>query len=137
MPVALVPVMKIAMPIWQDRISPVFDAATRLLLADAGDGVIRNRSEAALTTENPVGRTQELRGRGVEVLICGAISRPLESLLRAAGIEVVPQVCGTVEEILEAYLRGGIGDDRYRMPGCCRRRQFRRRGHCRGREDTR
>jgi predicted Fe-Mo cluster-binding NifX family protein len=70
----------------------------------------------------------------VDALICGAISWPLELALTSAGIEVIAQTCGDVDEVLEAFLAGQLEQEKFLMPGCCgRRRRFRKgrrgRGH--------
>ena len=64
---------------------------------------------------------------GVDVLVCGAISWPLEALLTASGIRVIPLVCGGVEEMVRAFRGGTLGDERFTMPGCCRKRRRRNR----------
>lgn len=117
--------MRIAIPDWQGRISPVFDVATHLLLADVEDGSVRWRQTVPLKSEDMQMRVQEVCGLGIELLICGAISRPLELALIVRGIEVSPQTCGEVEEVLSALLAGSLHPDAFLMPGCCgRRRRF-------------
>ena len=77
-------------------------------------------------------RADRLAQQGVDTLICGAISRALESLLTARGVQVIPRVCGSVDEVLGAFCTGELDDERFAMPGCCdgRRRRQRR---CRSR----
>jgi len=81
-----------------------------------------------LVEEDPQKRAAFLAGTGVGVLICGAISWPLQMAVSAAGIEVIPQTCGDVEAVLAAFLNGGLNRGGFLMPGCCgRRRRFRAR----------
>ena len=40
---------------------------------------------------------------GIDVLICGAISRPMETSIFSQGIKLYPFVRGTVDEIVNAY----------------------------------
>lgn len=115
--------MRIAVPVWRDRISPVFDVAGSLLLVDLREGTPALRSDAILQEEDPDSRTARLGELGVDVLICGAISRPLESMLAAAGIKVIARVCGGVDDVLDAYRSGRLGDRAFAMPGCCGRRR--------------
>jgi len=115
--------MRIAIPVWRDRVSPVFDVAGSLRLVDLEDGTPLRRSDANLQEDDPGARVQRLSELGIEVLICGAISRPLETMLTAAGVKVIAQVCGGVEEVLEAYRSGRLGDPAFAMPGCCGRRR--------------
>ncbi len=122
--------MKIAIPFWQGRISPVLDEATRLVLVETGHGREVRRETRTLTRFDPWGRAREIWLLGTQVLICGAISWPLEMALHGAGITVIAQTCGPVEEVLAAFVNGRLVNDAYVMPGCGRRRgsRFRHRG---------
>ncbi len=122
--------MRIAIAAHDDRVSPVFDVARRLIVvdADAADNVASSRREMALNGAALTARVREIKEAEIAVLICGAISRPLEAALVAEGIEVIPQICGETEEVLAAYFARQLSDDRYLMPGCCGRR----RGQCHG-----
>ena len=124
--------MRVAIPVWNDRVSPVFDAASRLMLVDVKGGVERARREEALPETFLARRARQLAELGVTVLICGAISRPLVALLEASGITVLAWTAGPVNDVLQAYLAGGLPDARWMMPGCGGRRQRRRggRGSC-------
>lgn len=115
--------MKLAIPHWQGRVSPVFDVAGRLLVVALDGPEAGRREEVAITEENPYARAALLNRMGVGVLICGAISRPLEMAVSAAGIEVLSQTCGEVEQVLAAYREGRVCQDRFLMPGCCGRRR--------------
>ena len=120
--------MKVAIPHWLGRISPVFDVAANVLVVDIDGGVERARGDVAFDVEDPHGRAARLRETGANVLICWAISWPLEMAVSAAGIEVIPQTCGEVERVLAAFLDGRLNQGAFLMPGCCgRRRQFRMR----------
>ena len=123
--------MRIAIPIADGRISPVFDVAEKLVLVDVEAGREVGRTETPLMDEAIELRARRVAQLGVNVLICGAISRPLHALLSAAGVEVIPQTCGEVEEVLGAFVEGRLIGDAFVMPGCCgRRRRFRGgRGH--------
>jgi predicted Fe-Mo cluster-binding NifX family protein len=124
--------MRVAIPVWNERVSPVFDAAARLVLVDVENGVERARREEALPESFLVRRAKRLAELGVTVLICGAISRPLAALLEASGINVLAWTAGPVNDVLQAYLAGRLPDPRWLMPGCGGRRQRQRggRGRC-------
>jgi predicted Fe-Mo cluster-binding NifX family protein len=115
--------MRLAIPVRHDRVSPVFDTASRLLLVDLADGIEQARQlvEVAQATF-PTERAKRLAELGVNVLVCGAISRPLAGCVSAARIALVPWVAGPVEEVLRAYLVGKLVGLRWRMPGCGARR---------------
>ncbi len=123
--------MIIAIPFWQGRVSPVFDVAGQVLLVEWNDVGERSRREEVLAEELPDRRAARLAEWGVTTLICCAVSQPLENLLAAHKIQVIPQVCGEVEEVLQAFRAGTLESERFAMPGCCRRRRGRGRGRCR------
>ena len=118
--------MKVAIPTWTGRVSPVFDVAKRLLVVELkGDGPV-NREEVAVEETQLLPRAKRVAQLGVDVLICGAISMPLEAMLTSAGVRVIPHICGPVEDVLLAFASGRLTDDAFLMPGCCgRRRRFR------------
>lgn len=120
--------MRIAIPQWQGRVSPVFDVAGNLLLVEVDDTEEVSRVEAALTATDPTKRAHQVAQFSPDVLICGAISWPLEVALRSAGVEVIPQTCGEVDEVLRSFLLGGLESEMFRMPGCCGRRRRAGRG---------
>jgi predicted Fe-Mo cluster-binding NifX family protein len=133
------PAMKVGIPIWDDRVSPVLDVARRLLVVSIEGGAEVGRTEVDLAGPLPGARALQIRDLGVDVLISGAVSQPLEAALLAAGVRVIPQTCGPVERVLRAYLCGRLADDALLMPGCCgrrRRMRGRRRAGGRGRVDV-
>lgn len=116
-------VMRIAIPQWQGRVSPVFDVAGVLLLIDIEDGLEIRREERRLLGTNPPARVAELLRFGAGILICGAISAPLQAGLIAAGMQVIGFACGTVDDVLAACLNGTLARRAFVMPGCQRWRR--------------
>ena len=118
--------MNIAIPTWDSRVSPVLDTASCLLVVSVDSGKEIKRRVVGIPAHQLAPRAREIASVGVEVLICGALSWPLEALLVAAGIKVMPHICGPVEDVLRAFLSGRLTDGVFLMPGCCgRRRRFR------------
>lgn len=103
----------------------MLDVARRLRVVCVDGKTPTSRHEVALTNESLCGRAQEIQTAGIDVLICGAVSWPLESALSAAGVHVLAQVCGDIEEVLHAYLAGRLTQRAFLMPGCCERRRHR------------
>jgi predicted Fe-Mo cluster-binding NifX family protein len=124
--------MKVAIPQWQGRVSPVLDVAERVLVVDLTAEGELSRQDAALAAGGPLERARDLRQMGAEVLICGAISRPLELALDSAGVQVIPHICGQVEEVLAAFINGQLDAGGFLMPGCRGRRRRFRAGRRRG-----
>lgn len=117
---------RVAISAWQDRISPVFDTAGGVLVVDV-DGSFPTDRIAVVLPEGPVQtRVTSLAENGVEVLLCGAISKPLHEMLEAVGIAVTPFLLGSVDDVIRAYIEDRLSEPRYIMPGCGRRRRQRR-----------
>ena len=109
--------MRLAMATWQERLSPVLDTATKLLLVDCDDGREVSRTRAEMDERYLPKQVNRLQDLGVEVVICGGVSRQLNDLLVGAGIEVISLVSGTCDDVLEAYLAGTLDQPRFLMPG--------------------
>ncbi len=110
--------MKVAIPIWNGRVSPVFDTAGGLLVVETDVGQAVRQTHETLAAKSPQERLEHLQDLQVNTLICGAVSRFLAELIAAAGIELVPFIAGDAEEVLDAFLRDGLSEPTFAMPGC-------------------
>lgn len=128
--------MRVALATWNGRISPVFDVARQVLLVDIEKGRETARSRDALPGTDPHAQAERLKGLGVEVLICGAVSRPMADLLAGLNVRVLPFTAGDEEDVLSAWRGGALPAPTWSMPGCCGRMRRsgggRGRGGCRG-----
>jgi predicted Fe-Mo cluster-binding NifX family protein len=115
--------MRIAIPQWQGRVSPVFDVAGNLLLIDIEHDRETGREERRLLATEAYARVAEFLNFGAGTLICGAISAPLQSRLIASGVQVIGFACGMVDDVLAAYLNGSLANRAFVMPGCQRWRR--------------
>lgn len=114
--------MKVAIPVWGDKISPVFDTAARIMVVDTATEP-SGRISVSLEGDDLVRRCTRLQELGVDTLICGAISNPFCHRLRAVNIEVIQGISGPREDVLQAFLRGDLDQEAFRMPGCPRGRR--------------
>ncbi|MBW2650523.1 MAG: NifB/NifX family molybdenum-iron cluster-binding protein [Deltaproteobacteria bacterium] len=112
--------MKLAMPVWDDCISTVLDFSDCLLVIDSESGVINNRSMVGFAGATMVEKVARLRGLDIQVLLCGAVSRPMERMIMASGIEVIPFLRGRVDDVLNAYFSGCLFGPGFMLPGCRR-----------------
>jgi predicted Fe-Mo cluster-binding NifX family protein len=122
--------MRVAIPLWQGRVSPVFDEASRILLVDIYNKQEQQRQEESLIAHNPFERAKLLPRLGVDLLICGMISQTQETALASAGIRIIPHICGAMEDVIAAFIDGRIESGELRMPGCGNRKRLR---NCQGR----
>ncbi len=109
--------MNVAITIWGNRISPVYDSAQTLLVVTIRDRQIIDR-KIQLFQATMFKRCLALLGElDVRVLICGALCEGPVRLLESHGIEVIPFVTGEVEAILGCYVEGKDLAE-FAMPGC-------------------
>jgi predicted Fe-Mo cluster-binding NifX family protein len=113
--------MRIAISISDGRISPVFDVARRLLVVDVDDRHELSRVDNVLEDVELTSQARRVADLGVDVLICGAVSLPLEKMLLAAGVDVMSRRCGEAEQVLNAFIAGELTEQLFLMPGCCGR----------------
>ena len=119
--------MRVAIPLWQGRVSPVFDEANRILLVDISNKREKRRHEESLVVQNPFERAKLLPHLGVDLLICGMISQTQQTALASTGIRIIPHICGSMEDVIAAFLDGRIENGALRMPGCGRSKRPRNR----------
>ena len=109
--------MNVGITAWGNRISPVFDSAKTLLVAEIKDSQvvdIQVRSIQPLMFDRFLSL---LEGLGVEVLICGALCRGHAARLAASNIQLISFITGEVESVLEHYAAEKVLDQ-FVMPGC-------------------
>ena len=109
--------MKVALPVWQGQVSSVFDFAHKLLVIGLENGEEKCRQEIVLVEQSVPERAAMLKQLGVGVLICGAISRALAEMINGSGIQVLPFVKGSAEQIMNAYKTGQLSQPQYTLPG--------------------
>ncbi len=110
--------MKLAMPVWDDSVSTVLDFSDCLLVVDFESGTINGRSMADFAGNTIVEKVARLRELDIQVLLCGAVSRPMERMITALGIGIVPFLRGRVDDVLNAYFSGRLLEPGFMLPGC-------------------
>ena len=121
--------MRTVFTIWNDRIAPVFDVAGQALVVVSENGATTAEEHLGLPAGSAMTKIASLAEARVDVLICGAMSRPARFAALAYGIEVHSFIAGTVREVIEAWLEGRLAESVFAMPGCHRKRGcYRKRG---------
>jgi len=100
--------VKVAIPMFNSRVSPSFDFASNVLVATVENGKILDKEKYSLINLNPIRRSALLKDQGVNVLICGGVSNFTGRLLMSNGIEVIPMVSGEAEEVLNHFVKGNL-----------------------------
>ena len=118
---------RIALAIWRNRISPLFDVAKKIHIVDLQNGVPAGNAEALFFRNSIAGKISRFCDLNINTLICGAISKELSLMLTTNGIHVIAFVAGDKDDVLAAYLKNGWVPSDFCMPGCNFRGQRRRR----------
>ena len=100
--------MKIAIPLFDTRISPRFDHAQGFLLVEEENGEIIERKELPAVGLTPLTRVKKLSELGIDTLICGGIDRASAQQLSFNGVRIYSWVTGEVEDALRCFLSGGL-----------------------------
>lgn len=109
----------IAFSSWKNRIAPVFDVSRSVWVVEMDDRRMLHQFQAGIADDQLHLKASRLAALHIDVLVCGAISRPLQKMITDQGISVIPFVAGDLKEVIRAWISGDItnaGD--YRMPGC-------------------
>lgn len=111
---------KIAVTVWEHRVSPVFDSAHTLLIAEIQGAALSNISYLTFDPDRPLELLQMLQAQQVMVLICGAVSEGPANMLEAAGFELISFIAGDVQRVLKTFIQGLPLGAEFKMPGCGR-----------------
>lgn len=118
--------MKIAIPLFRNRVSPRFDYSSELLIIEVERGEIIKKEKLSMTNLNPSQRVNQITANGVDKVICGGVDGFTLHQLGNKGVEVVHDVIGEAEVAFDLFMRGRL------KPGfCCEKRRVR--GPCRWR----
>ncbi|MDT8378137.1 MAG: NifB/NifX family molybdenum-iron cluster-binding protein [Desulfotignum sp.] len=109
--------MKLAVTVWGNRISPVFDAASTLLVAEIKNKKIAGQYYTAFDPQSPVDLIHTLKKNHVAILVCGAISKTPASLILDQQIHLISLVTGNVRQFLDSFALKQTVGKKYRMPG--------------------
>ena len=109
--------MNIAISIWEDKISPLLDTASKLLIVENETQKESSRYEVYLLKQDISKKCRFMQSLNIDVLICGGVSRQFSEMLKASGIEVISGISGPARDVLEAYLQGKPLHSEFLMPG--------------------
>lgn len=113
--------MKVALPVWNDRVAPVFDNSRIWLMMDISNKSKKITEKKTFQSRDADGKVDELLEQGIEHLICGAIPKRIEVMLIQAGCVVSSFVAGDVINVIDEFSGGDIKNKKFKMPGCKRR----------------
>lgn len=109
--------VRVAIPIFRSRVSPILDSCTRIILIDIEHNQEIERSEIHLNGLSLIERVSVLQKSSVKTVICGAISDMFQNMLQNVKIYLIIGIAGEVEQVVGAYLSESLNDPQFYMPG--------------------
>jgi predicted Fe-Mo cluster-binding NifX family protein len=118
--------MIIAVPYVDGEVDGHFGRTEAFLIAVVGDGRVLSKAVRPVEglQHDHGGLAGFLKGQGTEVILAGGMGAPMQQALKAAGFSLYCGVAGPVDQVLAAFLSGGIEQSE----GTCR--------HHRGKESA-
>lgn len=107
----------LAIPVFQKRVSPVFDSCTRIWVVEFSETGTETRSQLPVTRLNLEEKILLIDKMDVMTLICGVASRMALHLLAQTPIRVIIGVAGDVEGVIRAYREDRLAEPQYCLPG--------------------
>ena len=100
--------MKIAIPIFENRVSPRFDLSPKLWIIREENGEVVHQEKISLEGLTILQRIEKLNSNGISKLICGGIHDFSLNQLIEMGIEVFHNVMGEADTALKNFLKGEL-----------------------------
>ena len=100
--------MKVAIPLFNNRVSPRFEFAPSLLLARVENNQVMETQEINLKDYDLFQRCALLKDLAVDTLICGGIQGFVIRSLSLTIVQVITPISGEAEEALQSFLQGGL-----------------------------
>ena len=118
--------MKVAFAVWEKRIAPVFDTCRELQVVNVEDGLMGEKHGELILADSLVAKALRLREIGIDLLICGAISKSFHEIIHAYGIQVRACIVGEINDVVDAWYEGRLGSESsFMMMGCCQKNRHR------------
>jgi predicted Fe-Mo cluster-binding NifX family protein len=109
--------IRIGIPVFHHRVSPVLDTCTRLLIIDFEGQTEVDRREVVFDVYAPSERMEMVKKLNPDAIICCAVSDVFDRMLQAAGISLICGIVGDVQQVAEAFLDNRLDAPCFRMPG--------------------
>lgn len=97
--------MKIAIPLFKDRVAPHFGASAEVLLVEINNASVKHEAKWNVGGENPFDIARRLVDLGVEKVVCGGIGRAYKEWLTSKGVSVEDNRRGNAREVLKQLLK--------------------------------
>ena len=108
--------IKVAVPLFKDRVSPHFGASSKMFLVTVEQGIIQSEATWDVGGETPMEIARRLVNISIQYILCGGIQRTCKDWLLRNGITVVENQRGVVREVIKKLLNE-FGNERHEQKG--------------------
>ena len=108
---------KVAIPIFQNRVSPVLDSCRHMLVIDIEQGAELNRETIYLDEMSLAERCGMFAKLGIAIVICGGVSEIFANMLMGVHIRLVNGIAGEINDVIAAFLGECLDTPKFYMPG--------------------
>ena len=108
---------KVAIPIFQNRVSPVLDSCRCMLFIDIEQDTEMDRETVYLDEMSLTERCGIFEKLGVTMVICGGVSEVFANMLIGAGIRLLNGIAGEIDDVIIAFLGKRLDKPQFYMPG--------------------
>ncbi len=108
---------RVAIPVFESRVSPVLDSCQRMVVVDIEKGCEIRRQVLTLDKMSIHERIEVMARWGIRKIICAGISEVMCKILASKNITLVSGIAGELEKIIDAYICNHLDDACYIMPG--------------------
>lgn len=109
--------MKIAITIWGNRISPVFDSADTLMIAEIKNSQIVSRIFEAFDPKASTQINSFFNHHKIDAFICGAITNIQSRQIEESGVQLISFITGNADKVLVSYIKKPQRISDFLMPG--------------------
>ena len=100
--------MRVAIPLYGNRVSPRFAFSERTLIADIGGGRVAKQEIIHTGRMEDRQRVEQLSGLGIDVFVCGAADPVFLAEAGSLDIRIIPDVAGESDEVLDLLMQGHL-----------------------------
>jgi len=100
--------VKVAIPRMGESVAPCFEYCATMAIFTIANGAVADQVDFPLRSQDPFDRVRLLRDQEIDTIICGGLQDVYEDVLRTSGFQVISWVSGSVDDLLELFLRGQL-----------------------------
>ena len=98
--------MKLAIPLYTNRVSPRFGYSRRFLVVDIKADHELGREVLAVDIQSPPQIAKCFAAEGIDLVLCGGMNSAFQKEFQLRNIGVIWGLIGEAEDVLTAYLKG-------------------------------